>query len=41
MGELAARKLLPEFLGDGLASALPTTLESTFVERESVTRPKG
>jgi LacI family transcriptional regulator len=38
MGVLAARKLLPEFLeNDG--SALPTTLESTFVVRDSTGKP--
>jgi LacI family transcriptional regulator len=38
MGELAARKLLPEFLkNDG--PPLPTTLESSFIARESTARP--
>jgi LacI family transcriptional regulator len=40
MGALAVRKLIPEFLGKAETSPLPTTLESTFVERESSSRPR-
>ncbi len=36
MGQLAAQKLLPEFLPDIDISALPVTLESTLIERGSV-----
>lgn len=36
MGELAARKLVPEFLPDQKEAQLPTILESTFIERMSV-----
>jgi LacI family transcriptional regulator len=39
MGVLAARKLLPEFL-DADAPKLPTTLESTFIARDSTAKPK-
>ncbi len=36
MGELAARKLLPEFLNRDGQGNLPVTLESTFIDRGSV-----
>jgi LacI family transcriptional regulator len=36
MGQLAAQKLLPEFLPNVDTKKLPVTLESTFVERASV-----
>jgi LacI family transcriptional regulator len=38
MGVLAARKLLPEFL-DVDGSTLPTTLESSFIARDSTAKP--
>ncbi len=36
MGELAAKKLLPEFLPNVDPENLPVTVESTYVERDSV-----
>ncbi len=36
MGQLAAQKLLPEFLPSDDDKSLPVTLESTFIERASV-----
>jgi LacI family transcriptional regulator len=39
MGVLAAKKLLPEFLKN-TDGPLPTTLESTFVARESTAKPQ-
>ncbi|QJB70264.1 LacI family DNA-binding transcriptional regulator [Parasphingorhabdus halotolerans] len=36
MGELAARKLVPEFLPERDDAELPTILESTFIDRMSV-----
>jgi LacI family transcriptional regulator len=38
MGVLAARKLLPEFL-DVDSATLPTTLESSFIARDSTAKP--
>ena len=42
MGELAARKLVPEFLMEETDVELPTTLESVFIDRMSVSplKPK-
>lgn len=36
MGQLAAKKLLPEFLSKANSEKLPVTLESTLIERASV-----
>lgn len=36
MGELAAQKLVPEFLADPVDGNLPTILRSTFISRDSV-----
>lgn len=36
MGQLAAKKLLPEFLPDVEVEQLPVTVESTYIERDSV-----
>ncbi len=36
MGELAAKKLLPEFLPNVVPEKLPVTVESTYIDRDSV-----